>query len=137
MVNAGHKVRVRMTATLDDGTDLDLGFGDRGEAEVTLGSGELSSYVESLVARMDVGDTHVWNTPAVRVLGPQMVGRDLRYEVTLLADYGRALSAVAWYTSPPPGQRRRKAMIRLVLIRSSQNRMWSRSMLRSIHIPNI
>ena len=95
MVNAGHKVRVRMTATLDDGTDLDLGFGDRGEAEVTLGSGELSSYVESLVARMDVGETHAWNTPAVRVLGPQMVGRDLRYEVTLLADYGRALSAVA------------------------------------------
>ena len=95
MVNAGHRVLVRMTATLDDGTNLDIGFGDGGEAEVPLGAGELSSYVESLVARMDVGETRSWNTPAVRVLGPRMIGRDVRYEVALLADYGRAVSAVA------------------------------------------
>ncbi len=95
MVNAGHKVRVRMTATMDDGTNLDIGFGDGGEAEVTLGAGELSSYVESLVMRMDIGERCSWNTPAVRVLGPKMVGRDVRYEVALLADYGRAVSTVA------------------------------------------
>lgn len=95
MVNAGHKVRVRMTATLDDGTDLDIGFGDGGETEITLGAGDLSSYVESLVECMDVGEARSWNTPAVRVLGPKMIGRDVRYEVTLLADYGRVVSAVA------------------------------------------
>ena len=95
MVNVGHTVRVRMIATLDDGTNLEIGFGEQGEAEVTLGAGELSPYVESLVLRMGVGETCSWNTPAVRVLGPKMVGRDVRYEVTLLADLGRAVSAVS------------------------------------------
>ena len=95
MVNAGHKVRVRMTATLDDGTKVDLGLDDCDEAVFTMGLGEFSSYAESLIARMTVGETASWNTPAVRVLGPKMVGRDIRYELTLLADGGRAVSAVA------------------------------------------
>ena len=95
MVNAGHKVRVRMTAMLDDGTAIDIGMGDEDEVETVLGSGELPPYVESLVARMAVGETSAWSTPAARVLGPKMVGRELRYEVSLLADRGRAVSAVA------------------------------------------
>ena len=37
MANAGHRVLVRMTATLDDGTQLDLGLENQGEAEYTLG----------------------------------------------------------------------------------------------------
>ena len=95
MANAGHKVRVRMVATLDDGTKIDLGLDGCDEAEFTLGLGEFPSYAESLVARMAVGETVSWNTPAVRVLGPKMVGRDIRYEMTLLADVGRAVSTVA------------------------------------------
>ena len=84
-----------MTAILDDGTQLDLGLEDQGELECVVGAGDLSTYVESLVMTMDVGETRAWTVPAVRVLGPKAVGRDVRYEVTLLADLGRVVSAVA------------------------------------------
>ena len=95
MVNAGHKVRVRMTAELDDGEKINLGLDDNDEAEFTMGLGEFPSYAESLVARMAVGETTAWNTPAVRVLGLKALGRDIKYELTLLADCGRAVSSVA------------------------------------------
>ena len=60
MVNAGHKVRVRMTAELDDGEKINLGLDDNDEAEFTMGLGEFPSYAESLVARMAVGETTAW-----------------------------------------------------------------------------
>ncbi|MBQ9043105.1 MAG: FKBP-type peptidyl-prolyl cis-trans isomerase [Eggerthellaceae bacterium] len=95
MVNSGHRVRVRMTAKIDDGTELDLGLGEGGEAVFTMGAGEFSAYAESFVAGMSVGQTAAWKTPAVRVLGPKAVGRDVRYELTLLDDLGREVMAVA------------------------------------------
>lgn len=95
MVNSGHKVHVRLIAMLDDVSKLDLGLGEEDEAVFTMGIGEFSSHVESLVARMDVGQTVTWNVPAVRVLGPKMVGHDVSYELTLVADYGREFSAIA------------------------------------------
>ena len=92
MVNSGHLVRVRMVATLDNGSKLNLGLDERDEAVFTMGAGEFSSHVESLIARMDEGQTVGWQTPAVRVLGPKMVGHDISYELTLIADCGRTVS---------------------------------------------
>lgn len=94
MVNAGHKVRVRFTAALDDGMKLDLGMDERDETEFVLGAGEATYQVERLAASMDVGETETWSTPAVRVFGPSMVGHSIDYELTLIADLGQALSAM-------------------------------------------
>ena len=85
MVNTGHRVRVRMTATLDDGTPIELDLSNGGEIEFTLGTGEVSSHIESIAASLNVGESYTWNTPAVRVLGPSMVGRAVTYEVRTVA----------------------------------------------------
>lgn len=95
MAGSGHKVRVRMTAALDDGAKVDLGLGVQDEVEFTMGAGQFAPYIETLVERMAVGEATTWKTPAVRVLGPGAVGHDIVYELTLIADYGRVVSAVA------------------------------------------
>ena len=95
MVNTGHRVRVCMAAMLDDGTPIELDLSNGGEIEFTLGTGEVSSHIESIAASLNVGESYTWNTPAVRVLGPSMVGRDVTYEVRLLADLGRTMTTVA------------------------------------------
>ena len=77
MVNTGHRVRVRMTATLDDGTPIELDLSNGGEIEFTLGAGEVSSHIESIAASLNVGESYTWNTPAVRAaktVGPAVVG---------------------------------------------------------------